>query len=63
MEEHRSMVSESTVLRGIFGRKKEKVAGGWRMLHSTLHQTLRRTDGGMGRDLISPMGEMRCAQF
>jgi hypothetical protein len=32
-EEHRLRVSENRVLRGIFGPKREKVAGGWRRMH------------------------------
>jgi hypothetical protein len=32
-EEHRLSMSESRVLWGIFGTKREKVAGGWRRLH------------------------------
>jgi len=32
-ENHRLRVFENRVLRRIFGRKKEKVAGGWRRLH------------------------------
>jgi hypothetical protein len=33
-EEHRLRVSENRVLRRIFGRKREEVAGGWRRLHN-----------------------------
>jgi hypothetical protein len=33
-EEHRLRVSENRVLRGIFGPKREEVAGGWRRLHN-----------------------------
>jgi len=33
-EEHRFRVSESWVLRRIFGPKREELAGGWRRLHN-----------------------------
>jgi hypothetical protein len=33
-EEHRLRVSEKTVLRRIFGLKRDKVRGGWRKLHN-----------------------------
>jgi hypothetical protein len=33
-EEHRLRVFENTELRGIFGPKREAVAGGWRRLHN-----------------------------
>jgi hypothetical protein len=39
MKEHRLRVTENRVLRGIFGPKRGKVAGGWRRLHNEeLHQ-------------------------
>lgn len=34
VEEHTPRVSEKSVLRRIFGHKKEKVTGGWRNLHN-----------------------------
>jgi hypothetical protein len=34
LEEHRLRVSENRVLRGIFGPKREELAGGWRRLHN-----------------------------
>jgi hypothetical protein len=33
-EEHRLRVFDNRVLRGIFGPKREEVAGGWRRLHN-----------------------------
>jgi hypothetical protein len=33
-EKHKLRVSENRVLRGIFGPKREEVAGGWRRLHN-----------------------------
>ena len=33
-EEHRLRVSENTVLRGIFGPKRDEIAGEWRKLHN-----------------------------
>jgi hypothetical protein len=33
-EEHGLRAFEDRVLRGIFGPKKEEVAGGWRRLHN-----------------------------
>jgi hypothetical protein len=33
-EEHRLRLFENRVLRGIFGPKREKVAGSWRRLHN-----------------------------
>jgi hypothetical protein len=33
-EEHRLTVFENRVLKGIFGAKREEVAGGWRRLHN-----------------------------
>jgi hypothetical protein len=45
-EEHGLRVFENRVLRGIFGPKREEVAGGWRRLHNedyhncTLNQIL-----------------------
>jgi hypothetical protein len=38
LEEHRLRVFENKVLRGIFGPKRDEVAGGWRKLHN---ETLR----------------------
>jgi hypothetical protein len=34
LEEHRLRVFEKTVLRRIFGPKRDKVIGGWRKLHN-----------------------------
>jgi hypothetical protein len=33
-EEHRLRVSQNTVLRRIFGPKRDEVTGGWRKLHN-----------------------------
>jgi hypothetical protein len=33
-EEHRLRVFENSVLRGIFGQKRDVVTGGWRKLHN-----------------------------
>jgi hypothetical protein len=33
-EKHRLKVSESRVLRGIFGQRRDEVAGEWRKLHN-----------------------------
>jgi hypothetical protein len=33
-EEHRVVMFEHRVLRGIFGPKREEVTGGWRKLHN-----------------------------
>jgi hypothetical protein len=33
-KEHRLKVSENTVLRRIFGLKRDEVTGGWRKLHN-----------------------------
>jgi hypothetical protein len=33
-EEHRLKVFENRVLRGIFGCRREEMAGGWRRLHN-----------------------------
>jgi hypothetical protein len=33
-KEHRLKVFENRVLRGIFGMKRDDVAGGWRKLHN-----------------------------
>jgi hypothetical protein len=34
MEDRRLRASDNRVLRGIFGPKREEVAGGWRRLHN-----------------------------
>jgi hypothetical protein len=39
-EEHRLKMFEIRVLRRIFGRKKEGVAGGWRRLHNEKHHNV-----------------------
>jgi hypothetical protein len=36
-EEHSLRLFENRLLRGIFGPKREEVAGGWRRLHEGLH--------------------------
>jgi hypothetical protein len=39
-KEHRLRAFENRVLRGIFGPKKEEVAGSWRRLHNEELQNL-----------------------
>jgi hypothetical protein len=36
-EEHRLRVFENSVLRRIFGPKRDEVIGGWRKLHNEVH--------------------------
>jgi hypothetical protein len=40
MEEHRLMVLENSVLRRIFGPKRDEVTGEWRKLHNEEFQDL-----------------------
>jgi hypothetical protein len=36
-EEHRLRISESRMLKKIFGPKSHEMTGGWRILHNELH--------------------------
>jgi hypothetical protein len=67
-EEHRLRVYENRILRGIFGPKREEVAGGWRRLHNEeLHNlysspNIIRTTKSMRMRCaghVAHMGEMR----
>jgi hypothetical protein len=67
-EEHTLRVSENRVLRGIFGPKREEVAGGWRRLHNEeLHNLYASPDivrviksrGMRWAGHVACMGEMR----
>jgi hypothetical protein len=40
MKEHKLRVSESNVMRTIYGPKIEEFQGGWRKLHNEEHQNL-----------------------
>jgi len=64
----RLRVSETRVLRSIFGPKREEVAGGWRRLHNeglhnvyTSQNTIKAIKSRMMRGVghVARMGEMR----